>query len=210
MMKQIVLMGDSIFDNVSYTQGGPSVIDQLRSELWSGDSASLLAVDGDTTINIAAQIRRVPLAATHLVLSVGGNDALRQLETLQTPAHSVYKALETLASIAERFNADYRNMLKQVMAMDKPLMVCSIYDSVPGLTPALKTALTLFNDVIVRAAIENALPVLDLRRVCREAEDYSALSPIEPSSHGGAKIAKAIARALSTHDYSIGACRVYV
>jgi hypothetical protein len=112
--------------------------------------------------------------------------------------------------MAARFNADYRNMLKQVVDIHKPLMLCTIYDSVPGLTPALQTALTLFNDVIVRAAIENALPVLDLRIICREAEDYSALSPIEPSSHGGAKIAKAIARALSTHDDSIRACRVYV
>ncbi len=208
-MKHIVLMGDSIFDNVTYTQGGPSVIDQLQSELSSGDRASLLAVDGDTTINVAAQIRRVPSTASHLVLSVGGNDALRQLDTLQTPARTVYKALETLADMAARFNADYRNMLKQVVDIHKPLMLCTIYDSVPGLTPALQTALTLFNDVIVRAAIENALPVLDLRIICREAEDYSALSPIEPSSHGGAKIAKAIARALSTHDDSIRACRVY-
>ena len=86
-------------------------------------------------------------------------------DTLQTPARTVYKALKTLAQIAVRFNADYRDMLRQV---------------------------------------------LDLRIICREAQDYSSLSPIEPSSHGGAKIAKAIARALSTHDDSIRACRVYV
>ena len=208
-MNHIVLMGDSIFDNVTYTRGGPPVIDQLQSELSSGDSATMLAVDGDTTSNIAAQIRRVPATATHLVMSVGGNDALRQLETLQTPAHTVYKAFETLANIAGKFNSGYRNMLNQVMHVNKPLMVCTIYDSVPGLTSSLKTALTLFNDVILRAAIDNALPVLDLRIICCEAEDYSVLSPIEPSSQGGAKIAKAIRHALSVHDFSNKACRVY-
>jgi lysophospholipase L1-like esterase len=208
-MNHIVLMGDSIFDNVTYTRGGPPVINQLQSELLLGDSATLLAVDGGTTTDIAAQIRRIPSTATHLVMSVGGNDALRQLETLQTPAQSVYKALETLANIAGKFNSDYRKMLNQVMHVNKPLMVCTIYDSVPGLTSSLKTALTLFNDVILRAAIDNALPVLDLRVICRDAQDYSVLSPIEPSSQGGAKIARAIRHALSVHDFSVKVCRVY-
>lgn len=208
-MKHVVLMGDSIFDNVAYVEGGPSVIDQLRSEFSTGDIATLLAVDGDTTFDVSAQIHRVPSTATHLVLSVGGNDALRQIDTLQTPARTVYKALETFANIVGKFNSDYRHMLNQVMAMEKPLMLCTIYDCVPGLTPALKTALTLFNDVILRSAIENALPVLDLRVICGEVEDYSELSPIEPSSHGGARIAKAIGRAVSTHDFSSQSCCVY-
>jgi hypothetical protein len=42
------------------------------------------------------------------------------------------------------------------------------------------------------SASEEALTVIDLRLVCNEPRDYA--NPIEPSSHGGAKIAKAILR----------------
>ena len=45
--------------------------------------------------------------------------------------------------------------------------------------------------LILRAAAEAGLPVIDLRLVCAAAADYSAISPIEPSVQGGAKIAAA-------------------
>ena len=59
------------------------------------------------------------------------------------------------------------------------------------------TALTVFNDAILRAAIETRAAVIDLRLVCAEPGDYAAVSPIEPSVAGGAKIAAAIARAMN-------------
>jgi hypothetical protein len=34
-------------------------------------------------------------------------------------------------------------------------------------------ALSLFNDVIIAAAIHNSLPLLDLRLICSEAADYA-------------------------------------
>jgi hypothetical protein len=51
----------------------------------------------------------------------------------------------------------------------------------------------LFNDVIVRVAVEHHASVIDLRLVCNESADYA--NPIEPSGPGGLKIARAIARA---------------
>jgi hypothetical protein len=54
--------------------------------------------------------------------------------------------------------------------------------------------LCVFNDPILRVAFERRLTVIDLRLVCSEAADYA--NPIEPSSRGGAKIARAIIRAL--------------
>lgn len=48
----------------------------------------------------------------------------------------------------------------------------------------------LFNDVILRVAFEHRAAVIDLRLVCTEFEDYA--NPIEPSGHGGLKIAKRI------------------
>jgi hypothetical protein len=45
----LVLLGDSIFDNQRYTEGGPSVIDQVKKIVPPDWKASLVAVDGATT-----------------------------------------------------------------------------------------------------------------------------------------------------------------
>ena len=74
----VVLLGDSVFDNKAYVAGGPDVVTQLRARLPAGWRASLAAVDGAVTADVARQLGRVPHGATHLVVSVGGNDALRQ------------------------------------------------------------------------------------------------------------------------------------
>jgi hypothetical protein len=49
-MPHIVLLGDSILDNASYTSGGPDVISQVREILPKDWKATLLAVDGAVTL----------------------------------------------------------------------------------------------------------------------------------------------------------------
>ena len=51
-MPHLVLIGDSIFDNAAYTGGGPDVVSQVRGLLAPGWEATLLAVDGSTTIRL--------------------------------------------------------------------------------------------------------------------------------------------------------------
>jgi len=92
-MTHIVLLGDSIFDNGRYTMGGPDVISQVRQLLPSGWRASLLAVDGSTAEDIHSQLQRMPTDASHLVLSVGGNDALMNSDILHMPADSTSQAI---------------------------------------------------------------------------------------------------------------------
>ena len=77
-MPHLVLLGDSIFDNAAYTGGGPDVVSQTREALPTGWTASLLAIDGSTTDDVAEQVDRLPTDASHVVLSVGGNNALIQ------------------------------------------------------------------------------------------------------------------------------------
>ena len=55
--------------------------------------------------------------------------------------------------------------------------------------------LTLFNDVITREAFARRLPLVDLRLICNEPDDYA--NPIEPSAKGGAKIAAVIAQVVA-------------
>lgn len=196
-MPHVVLLGDSIFDNGAYTSGGPDVIAQLRSLVPTGWKATLLAIDGARTEDVARQLDRLPPDASHLVLSIGGNDALAHSELLEGPAASAPQLLGFLADVAEAFESRYRRLIERVLERGLPLTVCTIYN---GNFPDLEfqrlasTALCVFNDPILRVAFERRLTVIDLRLVCNEAADYA--NPIEPSSRGGAKIAGAIIRAL--------------
>jgi hypothetical protein len=123
-----------------------------------------LAIDGSTTDDIAGQVGCLPSDASHLVLSVGGNDALQQTHLLFTPASSTEEALGLLADLAKQFEHDYR------------------------------------------AAIAHRLPVIDLRAFCTNPEDYA--NPIEPSSAGGEKIARAIAALAMGTSRTDGASRI--
>ena len=71
MAFHIALLGDSIFDNSSYMRGEPDVVNHLRSLLPADWRASLLAVDGSVTDDLAGQFRRVSTDVTHLVISMG-------------------------------------------------------------------------------------------------------------------------------------------
>jgi hypothetical protein len=191
-MSHIVLLGDSIFDNAAYVAGGPDVVRQVRELLPNGCKASLLAVDGAVTSGVASQLRRMPVDPTHLVLSVGGNDALGTSWLLGQAAQTVGEGVAVLEQAQRRFAADYDAMLDQVQALGLPTAVCTIYDT-PASAPnhrIIRTGLAIFNDVITRAAFARGLPLLDLRLICNEDADYA--NPIEPSVQGGAKMARAI------------------
>jgi hypothetical protein len=196
-MSHIVLLGDSIFDNGVYVPGQPDVVKQLRSSLPDGWRATLCAVDGAVTRSVAGQLARIPSDATHLVVSVGGNDALGEAHLLSSSVRMVAEAVSLLAEAQERFARNYVEMLRSVLAMELPTAICTIYDT-PSTAPnhrVIRTALALFNDVITRAAFSEGLPLIDLRLICSEDEDYA--NPIEPSARGGEKMAAAIARLVS-------------
>lgn len=195
-MTHIVLLGDSIFDNAPYVPAGMAVADHLRACLAPHDSVTLLARDGSVLDDVAAQLPGLavlPDPPTRLVLSCGGNDVLGLLGAMHGPVASVLEAVELLAAWQRDFGDAYRRMLDAVLATGLPLAVATIYEAVPGLTAGLRVALGVFNDVILREAALRGLPVLDLRLVCTEPQDYAACSPIEPSAQGGRKIAQALA-----------------
>lgn len=197
-MLHLVLLGDSILDNAAYTEGGPAVITHIEEQLPYGWQATLLAVDGSTTEHIAEQVRKLPSSASHLLLSVGGNDALLKAEVLDAPVNSSGEALLLLSDVAREFEASYRMAVKACLSRDLPLVVCTIYHGNfpdPSYQGRVIVALALFNDVIIRVATENRLKVIDLRLVCSEPEDYA--NPIEPSASGGANIAHAIVMAVT-------------
>ena len=191
-MPHIVLLGDSILDNGSYTGGKPDVIAQVRERLPGGAKATLLAVDGATTRGVDNQLERLPRDASHLVLSVGGNDALGSQAVLSAPARTTADGLSRLADTVDAFSASYRKAVQACLDRRLPLAICTIYHGNfpdPRYQRQVAMALSAFNDVILRVGMENRLAVIDLRRICHRPEDHA--NPLEPSSTGGANIADA-------------------
>ena len=208
-MGHIVLLGDSIFDNASYVPGELPIIEQLRQALPSAWDASLLAIDGDTAEDVAIQISRLPPQATHVFVSVGGNDALLHAQILDESAGTVGHALELLDQLQSRFRLSYRAMLKSVFRVRKPVTLCTVYDTIPGITVPERAALAGFNEVILREAVLSGVPLIDLRIVCDGPEDYSRLSSIEPSAAAGLKIVKLIVEIAQNHPFEKSRTVIY-
>jgi hypothetical protein len=208
-LAHVVLLGDSILDNDAYTAGAPDVITHLRSMLPSKWQASLAAVDGSTTADLGRQLAKVPRDSTHLVVAIGGNDALMNRDLLATPVSSTTEALSLFHQRVSVFEAAYNSAIERVANLGKTTIVCTIYNGrlEPAEARVARIALMMFNDVILRAAFDRGIPVIDLRLVCTEPEDYA--NPIEPSGIGGRKIAAAIACALGLGEGCAMASHVY-
>ncbi|MBV6496993.1 MAG: tetratricopeptide repeat protein [Acidobacteria bacterium ACB1] len=210
-MKHIVLLGDSIFDNKSYVNGGKDTIANLREQMPDDWTATLLAVDGSVADNVQQQLSGIPADATHLFISVGGNDALGEIRILQMSASSAADVFNELSNVAERFERRYSRMLNSVVATGKPTAACTIYYPCYPDARSQKlaiAALASFNDVITRQAFLAGVPLIDLRYVCDSESDYA--NPIEPSEEGGAKIAGTLLRVVNEHDFDGGRTSVYL
>jgi len=213
-MEHVILLGDSIFDNATYVPGEPSVIQQLKNRLPNDWQTTLLAIDGDVTIDVSNQLKKLPEDASHLIVSVGGNDALQNIRILDEPARHSSEVLLKLADIQNEFRMDYRRMIERILEYRLPVIVCTIYDQMPfpaeeAFTRMIRTTLSVFNDCIIREAARSGVGVLDLRMICDNASHYSSVSPIEPSAKGGEKITGAIADILNSNSFTEGNCILF-
>ena len=218
-MKHIVLLGDSIFDNKSYVN--PSELDvpnQLRLLVGRDCKVTHLAVDGHVTRHIQTQLNSLPSDATHLFISVGGNDGLGHLSIFQHPIDTVGEALQKMYFIGENFKKVYSSMLDNVLKHELSTSVCNIYYprfysnsldrvssylrmgvNVEKLQEMAMAAETIFNDIIMFEAFKRNLPLIDLRILCNDDQDFA--NPIEPSCIGGMKIAKTINKIVDSHNF---------
>jgi len=209
-MSHVILLGDSIFDNVNWVNGELTVIEHVRNILEDKWQATLLAVDGSTTEGIDLQLKKMPKDASLLLVSVGGNNALQNIGRLFQPARTATDILEGFADMVTNFQTTYNHMLKKVLKLQLPTAICTIYHPffpVPQWQKSILSALTFYNDCIIREAIKSRLPILDLRFVCTDATDFT--NSIEPSALGGKKIALAISRFVCQHDFSRHTTTIY-
>ena len=110
-MPHLTLLGDSIIDNAAYTQGQPAVVDQVSQLLPEGWRVTLGAVDGSTTDEVPAQLAALAPGTTHLLLSIGGNNAILRADLLDMPGASTAQALRLLSDMAHDFEAQYRQTI---------------------------------------------------------------------------------------------------
>jgi hypothetical protein len=198
-MAHIVLLGDSILDNGAYVVPGEDVSSRLKERL-PNDRVTLLARDGAVIDGALEQLTGVPSDATHLVISAGGNDALRSVGVLGEPARTVADALGRVLIIRDRFADRYRKLLDGAQRFDPPTAICTIYDvRLPDLQQRAlaNLALGVLNDVITREAASRRLALIDLR-VMFTSEAHFA-NAIEPSGHGSELIAAAIQDVVASH-----------
>ena len=227
-MKHIVLLGDSIFDNKSYVNLSElDVPNQLRTLVGKDCKVTHLAVDGHVTRHIQTQLNNLPSDATHLFISVGGNDGLGHLSVFNEPIENVGGALQKMYLIGERLKKEYSSMLENVLKHGLSTSVCNIYyprfysNSLDRVSSYLRmgvnleklqhmamAAETIFNDIIMYEVFKRNLPLIDLRILCNDNQDFA--NPIEPSCIGGIKIAKTINKIANDHSFDSNACRVYV
>jgi lysophospholipase L1-like esterase len=207
--RHVVLLGDSIFDNARYVTPAPDVITQLRGTLPPGWKGTLRAVDGATTADLASQLRAVPADATHLVVSIGGNDALQHMDLLTLRVSSSAEALLAFAKRLQPFETAYRAAIRRVIDRGLPTTLCTIYNGALDESQAgpARMGIALFNDVILRTALDEQVDTLELRHVCREPEDYA--NPIEPSARGGLKIARSIAAIVTAQPTAVRQMRLW-
>lgn len=190
-MKHIVLLGDSIFDSKGdfwkFWVENKGANTNLREQMPAEWAATLLAVNGAVTDDVAGQLADVPAGATHLFVSVGIHDALDELwDILDMPASTVAQVLNELSNRVKAFEWRYSQMLDDVLALNKPTVVCTIYyprvDN-PKFFHAEQMKLSAvgvsaFNDVIIRHALMRGLTLLDLRYVCDEYDRSLASAQI--------------------------------
>ena len=128
MSGHVALLGDSVLDNGAYTSGGPDVVRQLTSMLPAGWRASLLALDGAMMGDLEHQLYKLPADVTHLVVSIGGNDVLQNLDVLRLKARSSLDALLSLGKRVPGFERGYRAAVDRVGQLGLPTTICTIYN----------------------------------------------------------------------------------
>lgn len=213
----IYMMGDSIIDNNPYVPQKCDTVSVLMQKLdeegFDGVEVQKWAVDGYTTEDVSNQIYKFRVGKLHGfdvndtskkpntigVLSVGGNDALQSRFVLDQYTNKVVDAFSLIERPLSLFREKYAGLLRAMVNGEwERLIVFTIYNKIPQvISTAEKTALALFNDVITEEVSKHQIAganidLLDLRVICNEPEDYSYVSPIEPSHQGSQKIVNAL------------------
>lgn len=195
-VRHIVLFGDAMGDLQRVQQErGPG---GLESRLMPNDPDpwKLTLLSADRVVR-RSPTTEIPSDATHIVISIEGNRAIKSSGLLEGAPESYEEALSRLSYAADEFDREIRSLIEAAKASGLPAVICIMFPphyAEPVYQRAATTALAIFNDRIILRAAEAQMPMVDLRGVCREVEDYANESQL--SGTGLRKAAALIWRAL--------------
>ena len=123
--------------------------------------ATLCAVDGATTQGIPRQIIGIPSNATYLFVSVGGNDALMNMDLLTDMETPGPQLLSKLSMLADVFHKNYDEAISGICKLRKPTYVCTIYNGnlESSISKAAKAAVGVFNPIFRRSRLRFLPPM---------------------------------------------------
>lgn len=197
-MNKLVLLGDSTIDNKVYVQTEELSVKEHLENLVDYEVLQI-ALDGAITDDVINnQIDMIPGDASHILLSVGGNDLLQEIDFLyQDFKYTPKRLLETVIGLLSPIAENYETIVKQLSTNRAKLLCATVYEGnlvgsveFDSISDSSKAMVSLLNDSIFRICDEYDLETLDLRNIFVSPEDYA--NPIEPSHIGGKKLAKEI------------------
>ncbi len=197
-MNKLVLLGDSTIDNKVYVEPGELSVKEHLDNLVDYEVLQI-ALDGAITDDVINnQINLIPPDTTHILLSIGGNDLLQEIDFLyQDLKYTPKRLLETVIDLLSPVTENYETIVKQLSTNRAKLLCATVYEGnlvgsveFDSISNSSKAMVSLLNDSIFRICDEYKLDTLDLRNIFVSPEDYA--NPIEPSHEGGLKFAKKI------------------
>ncbi len=197
-MNKLVLLGDSTIDNKVYVEPGELSVKEHLDNLVDYEVLQI-ALDGAITDDVINnQINLIPPDTTHILLSIGGNDLLQEIDFLyQDLKYTPKRLLETVIGLLSPVTENYETIVKQLSTNRAKLLCATVYEGnlvgsveFDSISNSSKAMVSLLNDSIFRICDEYKLDTLDLRNIFVSPEDYA--NPIEPSHEGGLKFAKKI------------------
>jgi hypothetical protein len=194
-IRHVVLIGDGLGDLARHHRWDPGTLEGKlmpgRQEPWT-----LSVVSADELLG-AAHLYSFPDDATHVVISIEGNRAIHESGLLEGTPASMEEGLARLSFAADQFEDEIAALIHAAQAARLPLVMCSMWPPrypQPTRQRAAVAALGIFNSRILRRALEARICLVDLRRICDEAQDYADETMLSRS--GLRKAANVVSRAL--------------
>lgn len=191
----IVLLGDSLGNMPTISDRGPGMLEkQLLPDIEEPWRLTIIRADDVISHSPLAEF---PAGASHVVISVEGNRAIQSSQLLEGRPDSYESALARLSFAADQFEGVMDALIKAALRTGLPTVVCTMYQpryANPVRQRAASAALAIFNDRIIRLAVDARLPIVDYRSVCTGPADYGDEGLL--SRVGLAKVAAVIWRAL--------------
>ncbi|MGK2907750.1 MAG: SGNH/GDSL hydrolase family protein [Desulfuromonadales bacterium] len=196
---KILLVGDSVFDNVSYVDDGKDTVNAIRREFSSIATVDSVAVDGYTTIEVLFQlvegVLKVKPKYDYIFLSIGGNDLLVDQEVYLDPSIGPEGKLDFLDKVGKRFNTIYK-LLREIsdhvywLGVYTPHFNLNMFDE-----DYICLAKQAIQDVNRRFKLGvSPKYMLSTSSILNKPEDFTQV--IEPSAVGSEKLAKELKRVI--------------